>query len=121
MDCVRGFAGQAKKPTSHQHSSMPCQSEASFSSAKATSSSTSAFAARNSRSRAGQRRRMKQREHQSGGLADLARILKRLVGVCQRGLGIAKQPQSQRSATQDCHPDVLAQIASPADDAAAGS
>ena len=28
-------------------------------------------------------------------LADLARILERLVRVCERGLGIAKQPQGQ--------------------------
>ena len=34
-----------------------------------------------------------QREHQRGGLADLARVLERVVCVCERGLGIAKQPQ----------------------------
>ena len=37
-----------------------------------------------------------QRKHQSGGLTDLARILERVLGVCERGLGIAKHPQGQR-------------------------
>ena len=49
-----------------------------------------------------------QRKHQRGGLTDLARILERVVSVCERGLGIAKQPQGQRPKGQDCHPDVLA-------------
>ena len=34
--------------------------------------------------------------HQSGGMADLARILERVVCVCERGLGIAKHPQGHR-------------------------
>ena len=51
---------------------------------------------------------VKQRIHQRGSLADLARILERVVSVCERGLGIAKQPQGQRPIGQDCHPDVLA-------------
>ena len=33
--------------------------------------------------------------------------LERVVSVCERGLGIAKHPQSQRPIGQDCHPDVL--------------
>ena len=44
---------------------------------------------------------VEQRKHQSGGLADLARIFKRPRRVCQRGLMIAKQPQGQRPETQD--------------------
>ena len=52
--------------------------------------------------------RADQRIHQRGSVADLARILERVVGVRERGLGIAKQPQSQRPIGQDCHPDVLA-------------
>ena len=41
-------------------------------------------------------------------MADLARIVERVVGVRERSLGIAKQPQSQRPKGQDCHSDVLA-------------
>jgi hypothetical protein len=39
----------------------------------------------------------RQREHQRGGVADFAGILERVVSVCERGLGIAKRPQSYRS------------------------
>jgi hypothetical protein len=39
----------------------------------------------------------RQREHQRGGVADFAGILERAIGVCERGLGIAKRPQSYRS------------------------
>ena len=39
----------------------------------------------------------RQREHQRGGVADFAGILERVISVCERGLGIAKQPQSYRS------------------------
>ena len=42
-------------------------------------------------------RRESQRKHQRGGVTDLARITERLVGVSERGFGIAKQPQSPRS------------------------
>ena len=49
-----------------------------------------------------------QRIHQSGSLADLARITERAVRVCERSLGIAKKPQGPRSIGQDCTPDVLA-------------
>ena len=34
--------------------------------------------------------------------------LERVLCVCERGLGIAKQPQRPRPIGQDCHPDVLA-------------
>jgi len=49
-----------------------------------------------------------QRVHQSGSLADLARILERLLGVLQGSLGIAKKPQGPRPIGPDCYPDVLA-------------
>ena len=37
-----------------------------------------------------------QRIHQNSGLTDLTCILERVLGVCKRGLGIAKYPQDQR-------------------------
>ena len=49
-----------------------------------------------------------QRKNQRGGVADLARILERLVGIRERGLGIAKQPQSQRPISTRLPPEVLA-------------
>jgi hypothetical protein len=48
------------------------------------------------------------RKHQRSGLAYLARIRERLLGVPPRGLGIAKDPQDPRPIGQDCHPYVLA-------------
>src|SRR5262245_1003043 len=53
-------------------------------------------------------RSMDQRVHQSGGLADLARVSKRSARVYERGLRIAKHPQRPRSVGQCCYPDVLA-------------
>jgi hypothetical protein len=47
-------------------------------------------------------------EHQRSGLADLARILERVVGIRERSVGIAKQPQSSRPITQGYNPDVCA-------------
>jgi hypothetical protein len=41
-------------------------------------------------------------------LADLARILERLVSVCKRGLGITKQPVGKSPPAQDRHPVVMA-------------
>jgi hypothetical protein len=34
--------------------------------------------------------------HQSGGVANLTSVLKRIFGVCERGLWTAKHPESQR-------------------------
>ena len=42
-----------------------------------------------------------QGKHQSGSLADVARFLERLLCVCERGVGITKQPQRYRSMAQD--------------------
>jgi hypothetical protein len=53
-----------------------------------------------------QERRVKWRDHQSARLINFVCILKRLVRVCQRGLGIAKEPQGPRSVAQNCDPDV---------------
>jgi hypothetical protein len=40
--------------------------------------------------------------HRCGGLADLARILERVVSVCEAGLGIAKHPHDEmRSPSKD--------------------
>src|SRR6266516_5629350 len=49
-----------------------------------------------------------QHVHQRCGVADLARNLKRVLGVCERGLGIAEQPKSQRLPGQGCRADILA-------------
>ena len=46
--------------------------------------------------------------HQRRGVADLARNLERVLAVCERGLGIAEQPKSQRLPGQGCRADVLA-------------
>ena len=62
-------------------------------------------------------RRESQRKHQGGGVTDLARITERLVGVSERGIGIAKKPQHPRPKGQHlplARPD---QNTSPADDA----
>jgi len=52
-------------------------------------------------------RRESQCEHQRGRVTDLARITERLVGVCERGIGIAKQPQGPRPKRQGRHTHVL--------------
>ena len=46
--------------------------------------------------------------YQRRGVADLARNLERMLAVCERGLGIAEQPKSQRLPGQGCRADVLA-------------
>ena len=46
--------------------------------------------------------------HQRGGLADLARVLERVISVGERSVGVAKHPQGQRPIGQDCHRNVLA-------------
>ena len=51
---------------------------------------------------------MRQRVHQCGGLADLARLFERAICVGERGVGIAKQPQGPRPIGQDDHANVLA-------------
>ena len=51
---------------------------------------------------------MVQRIHQSGGLANLARILECVLSVRERGIGIAKHPQSHRPIGQALPRDVLA-------------
>src|SRR5262245_59318929 len=49
-----------------------------------------------------------QHVHQRRGVTDLARNLERLLGVCERDLGIAEQPKGQRFPAQGCRADVLA-------------
>ena len=58
-----------------------------------------------------------QRIHQRGGLADLTRIVERVLSVLERGVGIANQPQSGRPPRIRLLPATSGQIASPADDA----
>ena len=55
-------------------------------------------------------------KHRRKGLPDLARDLERLLGVCERGLGMAKRPQGQRPNGQGCHRSVGGQIPPPVDD-----
>ena len=52
--------------------------------------------------------RVNERIHQSGSLANLARVCKRVARVCERGLRIAEHPQRPRSIGQGSDPDVLA-------------
>ncbi len=52
---------------------------------------------------------MKQRIHESAGLADVARILKQCVDVLQRGLGVTEEPSCPCSIGQCRPPDVLAE------------
>src|SRR5262249_26595886 len=54
------------------------------------------------------KRPVRQRMHQRGGVTDLARILERVLGVGERGLGVTKTKQSPRPMAQDCHPGILA-------------
>jgi hypothetical protein len=54
------------------------------------------------------KRRVRQRVHQRGGVTDLTRILERVLGVSERGLGVTKTKQSPRPMAQDCHPGILA-------------
>jgi len=42
------------------------------------------------------------------GTHDLARVPERLLGICERGLGMAKHPQRERPIRQDCHPNLVA-------------
>ena len=51
---------------------------------------------------------MQQSIQQRRGLTDLARILERVVYVCERGVGIAKQPKGPRPIAQNCDPNILA-------------
>ena len=108
MDCVRGFAGQGQYATLVHHSAAPSRTRRPFRPPKRQVHRLARLLPRNFRSRIWVNDVMVQRIHQRGGLADLARILERVLGVRERGLGIAKQPQSQRPIGQDCHPDVLA-------------
>ena len=54
-----------------------------------------------------------QRQHQSGGLADLARFFDRVVNIRLRGLGIAKQPEGpthrkDKAVTRESRPNRVA-------------
>ena len=91
MDCVRGFAGQGQYATLVHHSAGLSKVQRAFSSAKATASSAIAhLLPRSSPQQIWVNGRDGQRIHQCGSLADLARILERVLSVRERGLGIAK-------------------------------
>jgi len=54
------------------------------------------------------KRSVRQRMHQRGGVTDLARILDRVLDVTERGIGVTKTKQSVRPMAQDSHPGILA-------------
>jgi hypothetical protein len=107
LHCVRSFAGQGKKPTLLQHSERLPERGAFFVRQSDKFIDEYLYCWVLSAEDMGQRCAV-QRVHQRGGVADLARIIERVLRVCERGLGITKHPQGKRPKGQDRHPDVLA-------------